>query len=180
MVKDKYLTSIAKFLHKSGSKVVLLNPIFHQMPEQLKLPAIYFPNPLVNSFNDTLSSFLFVYSWYVKIMANSTEEAYEVAAQIQMDLCSNRFYVPVLNEDGTTDGNKRIRIKPPEIKQLDGNVYQIALTWEERNYYSDIGIEPVGVSDVKVELSANGQIIQYLVDDNGVLLADDSDNILIV
>lgn len=180
MVKDKYLTSIAKFLHKSGSKVVSLNPIFHQMPEQLKLPAIYFPNPLVNSFNDTLSSFLLVYSWYVKIMANSTEEAYEVAAQIQMDLCSNRFYVPVLKEDGTVDGNKRIRIKSPEIKQLDNAVYQIALTWEERNHYADIGAEPTVISDVKVELSANGQIMQYLVDDNGVLLADDSDNILII
>lgn len=180
MVKDKYLASIASFLHKSGSKIIALNPIFHQMPEQLKMPAIYFPNPIVNSFNDTLSSFLLVYSWYVKIMANSIEEAYEIATQIQMDLCSNRFYVPILNENGMTDGNKRIHIKPPEIKQLDGAVYQIALTWEERNHYSEIGMEPTCAFDVKVELSANGQIKQYLVDDNGVLLVDDANNILIV
>lgn len=180
MVKDKYLASIASFLHKSGSKIIALNPIFHQMPEQLKMPVIYFPNPIVNSFNETLSSFLLVYSWYVKIMANSIEEAYEIAAQIQMDLCSNRFYVPVLNEDGTTDGRKRIRIKPPEIKQLDGAVYQIALTWEERNLYSDVNTDTISISNVKVELSANGAITMYLTDDNGSLLTDDMDNILIV
>lgn len=178
MLKDKYLSSIANFLYKSGSKVTALNPIFHQMPEQLKMPAIYFPNPIVNSFNDTLSSFTLVYSWYVKIMANSIEEAYEIAAQIQMDLCGNRFYVPVLNEDGSAYG-KRIHIKPTEIKQLDGAVYQIALSWEERNHYFDIGIEPVGISDVKVDVSANGRIIQYLVNDNSILLTDE-DNILII
>jgi len=180
MIKDKYLASIANFLHKSGSKIIALNPVFHQMPQELKLPAIYFPNPIVNSFNDTLTSFLLSYSWYVKIMAKSIEEAYEIAAQIQMDLCGNRFYIPILNEDGTADGNKRIRIKPPEIKQLDGAVYQISLNWEERNHYSEIGVEPTCVSDVKVSLSANGKITQYLVDDNGVLLIDDSDNILII
>lgn len=179
MLKDKYLTSIANYLYRSGCKVCSLKAIFHNMPEQFKVPAIYYPNPTVTSNNDTLSSFLLTYSWFVKIFAASTEDAYEIAAQIQRDLCGDRFSIPIKNDDGSMDGNRHIRIKRLEIKQIDDSVYQVYLLWEERVQYNDIGLnDGTQISNVSVELNANGSVREILTDDNGRTLTDDEGNIL--
>ncbi|MBR1532715.1 MAG: hypothetical protein IJ643_11720 [Eubacterium sp.] len=157
MLKEQYLLSIAHFMYESGKKVAPeLKRVFSELPEDMKLPAIYFPDPEVLSFPGTLSSDRLNYNWFVKVIAISTETAYEIAAQIQRDVCGQYSLIPILNQDGTETGNY-IRLEKPQIKKIDRHTYQLAIGWNENLVYYDVDKSALGnIQHIDFEVSRKG------------------------
>ena len=157
MQKEQYLLSIASFMYNSGKKVApSLHKVFTELPENMALPAIYFPDPEVLSFPGTLSADRLNYSWFVKIIAMSSEAAYEIAAQIQRDVCGQRSLIPVLNQDGSETGTY-IRMEKPHIKKIDRHTYQLTLGWNETLYYDDVDDSAQGdITEFNFEVTHKG------------------------
>lgn len=157
MLKEQYLLSIARFMHKSGKKVApTLRAVFSELPENMSVPAIYFPDPEVLPFPATLSSDRLNYSLFAKVIAMTTEAAYEIAAQIQRDVIGQQSLIPILNEDGTDTGNF-IRMEKPQIKKIDRHTYQLNLGWNETVGLDSIDKTEVGeISGVSFEVIHKG------------------------
>lgn len=179
MVIDQFLTSLANYLWESGKRInENLKVCFHEMPQDSKLPVIYFPNPSVISSNDTLSGFVLNYSWYVKVFATSMEEAYAIASGIQRQLSFDKFKVPVLNKNGTHAGFK-IKINNPEIKALDAHSYQITINWNERNHYDAPSLQTIDKVDMVVT-SKQSIPFDVLLDNNNCILTDESRKFILI
>lgn len=176
MVIDQFLASLANYLWKSGKRSnENLKACFCEMPQDAKLPVIYFPNPSVISSNDTLSGFVLNYSWYVKIFAISIEDAYAIASEIHRQLSFDKFKIPVLNKNGTYAGFN-IKINNPEIKPLDAHSYQIVINWNERNHYDTPCLQTIENVDVAVS-SKQSIWFDVLLDNNKCTLTDDSNSL---
>lgn len=153
MLKDNYvLSSVAKYVRDRALEVLPLNVYYHLMPEKTKLPLIYFPNPIISTTSETLSSFGKQVMWYPKIIAMSPEDAYCVAEHIVMCIAGNRKQIPLLNIDGTENG-EHIEISNPLISQIDNNTYQIALSWTERFLFDDVAKEDDNASNTNFTIS---------------------------
>lgn len=138
MLKEQYLTSIASFVYKSGKKAAPeLKAIFTELPENMAVPAVYFPDPEVLTLPATLSSERFNYSLFIKIIAISTEAAYEIAAQMQREICVQRCLIPILNQDSTETG-LLVRVDKPQIKKIDIHTYQLLLRWNENVLHDNV------------------------------------------
>lgn len=135
MITDKYLTSVAAFVINSAG-VDEVFPYFNELKEEVKLPALYFPNPMVTSSSGTLDSFELEYTLFVKIIANTDELSYEIASNIQRAIMNNRRKVPVYEKDNSETGYY-LRVKPSEIKKVETHTYQLTLSWTEYSRYED-------------------------------------------
>lgn len=165
VTENSNLTSIASYMIDKGNEVMEMNAYFHKMPEKVFLPAIYFPNPIVSLGSETLSSYSKNYMWFIKVLATSTEDAYQIAEYILTCIAGNRNKVPILNKDNTPTGNNINFDKTCSVKEIDANTYQISLSWTERFYFDDIVHDSVRYV--------------YLTDDEENILHDDNGNILI-
>lgn len=77
---EQDLASIMSFLTiHSGNPA----PYYKNVPEQFRVPAVYFPRPEIGSSGDTFSTYALDFSLFVKFFHKTKEEAYELG------LCSN-------------------------------------------------------------------------------------------
>lgn len=136
MELEQEVASIMAFaLHSAGDP----HPHYWDIPQDFERPAMYFPQPEIDTGGDTLGTYASEYAWYINVFADTTEEAHGIALAVLTALKRARNYVPLLNEDGTTTG-KKLRLKDPKLKRVDTGVVQLTIEWTSRRAYD--GKEP--------------------------------------
>uniref|UniRef100_A0AAU8AXG9 Uncharacterized protein n=1 Tax=Dulem virus 37 TaxID=3145755 RepID=A0AAU8AXG9_9CAUD len=133
MLLEQEIASIMAFAtYHAGNP----SPYYYNVPESFKFPAIYFPQPEIDTGGETFRTYNMRYAWYVNLFDRTTEDAHEKAWNILTALKRNRNLVPLINEDGNETGEK-LRLDDPSLKSIDEGVVQITLTWTSRRPYND-------------------------------------------
>ena len=65
---EQEVASVMAFaLHKAGDP----HPYYWDVPEDFKRPAMYFPQPEIDTGGDTLGTYASEYAWYINVFADS-------------------------------------------------------------------------------------------------------------
>lgn len=138
---DEELASIIRFVLAAAGNPT---PIYHEMPENFVVPAIYFPPPELATDGDTLSTYTVEYTWFVKVLHVRDDTAYAMARDVLTAIMRARRFIPLFGADGKATG-KGFRLKDPELKTLDksgiGGGAQLTLTWGSRRPYADLAAQ---------------------------------------
>lgn len=129
---EQETASIFKFVIEAAGSPT---PYYREVPENFHVPAAFFPIPEISSFGDTFETYGADYDWYIKFFACDTNEAYSMALNAFTGIKRARNLVPLLNEDGTNT-ESWIRLKDPEIKQIDAGVVQLIIRFTSRKPYT--------------------------------------------
>ncbi|MBP2635553.1 MAG: hypothetical protein H6Q72_1460 [Firmicutes bacterium] len=130
MIQDE-ISSIAKFCYDK-------NPVkiyFDRIPQNMIVPCMYFPEPVVVSSADTICAYLNVYQLFIKAFALKTQDAHRAAHTIAEAIRKSRGVIPVINQDGTQSGGFMQINMDIETKPLDEGVAQLSLKWKSRYWY---------------------------------------------
>lgn len=114
-----------------------INPYYWDVPQDFKRPAMYFPQPEIDTGGDTLGTYASEYAWYINVFADTTEEAHGIARRVLIALKRAKNYVPLLNGDGTESG-KKLQLKDPSLKRGDTGVAQLTIKWTSRRSYAEV------------------------------------------
>lgn len=130
MLQDE-LGSIMKFCYDKNPVKIYSDRI----PQNMVIPCMYFPIPLVTSSGDTFSSYRNSYQLIVKVFADTTSQAHIKAHTIAEGIRSARFIIPVINQAGEAM-SERMRLRTDiQTKELEENVVQISIKWDSRYRY---------------------------------------------
>lgn len=132
---EQDLASIMRFLtEKSGNPA----PYYNNVPEQFRVPAIYFPRPDIGSSGDTLNTYALDFSLFVKFFHRTKEDAYELGYTAMNALLERRNRIPLIDESGKPTG-KCIRIRDPTLRAVDESAVQLQIDWTARKPFE---VEP--------------------------------------
>lgn len=126
MIIEKEMAWIAKTILSINQGITAY---FNQVPQNFKIPSIFFPPAEVRAGNYTMGSYLLQYSWYLKFFAKSKGAAYQLAHRTMESLYRQKNKIALINEAGGLTGEV-IRIKHAEMKDLDQNAYELMIEWE--------------------------------------------------
>ena len=126
-----------------------LSPYYWSVPEDFRVPAVYFPPPVFPSKGDTFKTYALEYDWPVKFFASTDEEAQAIAARVMNKICAARLLIPLIDEAGELTG-KGLRMKDPELKRADENAYQINLRWDSRRPYNQTESQKMMTYDLTI------------------------------
>lgn len=156
MELEQEVASIIAAAHRIAGDI----PYYYwNLPEDFHFPALFFPQPEIATNGDTFHSYASEYSWYIKVFAETTEQAHSIALTILTALKRARNYVPLIGEDGTPTG-KKLRLKDPSLKGLDEGVEQVVIEWTSRRPYDEPQPSKVQISHIlffKEEDSPDGE-----------------------
>ncbi len=130
MLQDE-IGSIMKYCHT-------LNPVkiySERIPQNMAIPSMYFPVPLVSSSGDTFSSYRNSYQLFIKVFAGTSPEAHNKAHIIAEGIRKARCIIPVLSAVGPPTGMYMRLNGDIQTKELDDGVAQVALKWDSRYPY---------------------------------------------
>lgn len=102
-----------------------------EVPKDFKEPSIYFPTPSITSKNHTMQCFLWQYNWFIKVFDTTTLKAQFNAMKILQDISANRFFIQVVNEDGSKTDSY--------VKLMDTNLRKIDVGVMELSFRIDLG-----------------------------------------
>lgn len=111
-----------------------INYYYWNLPEDFHFPALFFPQPEITTDGETFRTYASEYAWYIKVFAETTEQAHSIALSILTALKRARNYVPLIDEGGKPTGEK-LRLKDPSLKGLDTGVEQVVIQWTSRRPY---------------------------------------------
>lgn len=131
---EQIAASIARYILTAAGNIT---PYYNDLKEGFKVPSIFFPEFEVGTSREDFDTYAFNNAWYVKFFHSTTEQACSLAKRVLAKIVGGRYYVPILNKDGTDTGRK-IRISRAEIKKVDDGVYQMWLDWDESYEYDDL------------------------------------------
>lgn len=130
MLQDE-IGSIMKYCHT-------LNPVkiySDRIPQNMVIPSMYFPVPLVSSSGDTFSTYRNSYQLFVKVFSGTSPEAHDKAHIIAEGIRRAKCIIPVISAAGPSTG-KYMRLNTDiQTKELDDGVAQVALKWDSRYLY---------------------------------------------
>lgn len=130
MIQDE-ISSITRFCYDR-------NPVklyFDRIPQNMVIPCMYFPEPVVVSAPDTIGAYLNVYQLFIKVFATKTQDAHRAAHNIAEAIRQKRGIIPVINPDGSLSGEFMQINLDIETKPLDEGVAQLSLKWKSRYLY---------------------------------------------
>ncbi|MGG0706765.1 hypothetical protein [Bacillus paramobilis] len=89
-----------------------------QVPEEIRIPSVYFPHLSTNDMNNTKDSFTLLYTMTVRIFYATSSEAMQIAEEIADKIrCSRTLYLR--NEDGSESSDtvyfKRVTTAPSGV-----------------------------------------------------------------
>lgn len=131
---EQIAASIARYILTAAGNIT---PYYNDLKEGFKVPSVFFPEFEVGTTREDFDTYAFNNAWYVKFFHSTTEQANALAKRVLAKIVGGRYYVPILNKDGTDTGRK-IRISRAEIKKVDDGVYQMWLDWDESYEYDDL------------------------------------------
>lgn len=130
MLQDE-IGSIMKYCHNLYP--VKIYP--DRIPQNMAIPAMYFPTPIVVSSSDTFSSYRNSYQLFIKVFADTTQFAHGKAYLIGEGICRARFIIPTVCQTGAPTGEYMRLNSDIQIKALDEGVAQLSLKWDSRYAY---------------------------------------------
>lgn len=128
---EQEVASIMAFAHNSAGKPALY---YYEVPEQFKTPAIFFPEPEISTRGETFFTYASEYAWYINMFGATSAEAHALGLRVLTALKRARNLVPLVAEDGTNTG-KKLRLKDPQLKNIDAGVVQLMIEWTSRRPY---------------------------------------------
>lgn len=131
MELEQEIASIITFAQRIAGKI---SYYYWNVPEDFRFPALYFPQPEITTDGETFRTYASEYAWYIKVFAETTEQAHSIALAIFAALKRARNYVPLIDESGKPTGEK-LRLKDPSLKGVDAGVEQIVIAWTSRRPY---------------------------------------------
>jgi hypothetical protein len=123
--------SIMKYCHNLYS--VKIYP--DRIPQNMAIPSMYFPVPIVVSSGDTFSSYRNSYQLFIKVFADTTQFAHGKAHFIAEGIRSTRFIIPTVCHTGVPTGEYMRLNSDIQTKALDEGVAQLSLKWDSRYAY---------------------------------------------
>lgn len=133
---EQDLASIMRFLtEKSGNPA----PYYSNVPQQFRIPAVYFPRPEVSSSGDTLNTYALDFSLFVKFFHRTKEDAYDMGYTALNAILARRNRIPLIDDAGSPTG-KYIHVRDPTLRAVDENVVQLQIDWTARKPFI---VEPV-------------------------------------
>jgi len=131
MLLEQETASIMAFALRNADNP---NPYYWSVPEDFRYPAIFFPQPEIETGGETFCTYAMRYSWYIDIFCKTTEDAFELAHKVLTALKRRRNLIPLLSEDGSETG-ECLRLNDPSVKAIDTGVAQLTLTWTSLRPY---------------------------------------------
>ncbi|MDO4301644.1 MAG: hypothetical protein Q4D26_09680 [Clostridia bacterium] len=110
--------------------------LIHKIPMNFNKPSIYFPVPEFRTNLSSTSCYEVSYMWLIKVFAPDDLQAYSIASDIVLGIASNRYLIPLLNDDGTKT-EKSFTIYEPRISKVDNGVYTIEIDWDSIRLYTE-------------------------------------------
>lgn len=131
MMLEQEIASIMAFaLTKAGNP----KPFYWDVPERFEFPAMYFPQPEINTRGETFRTYAMEYVWYINVLCETTEDAHAKAWEVLSALKRARNLVPLIEQDGSESGS-HLRLDDPSLKTVDSGVVQLGLSWTSRRPY---------------------------------------------
>ncbi|GED14873.1 hypothetical protein [Aneurinibacillus migulanus] len=152
MTSNEEIGSIARFCYDyypmfTDPKDGLQQVYFVRIPQNFKVPSLYFPVPQEDDRGDTTKTYRINHRLYIKSFHNNEQKAYDAVKAISSKIQGSKYIVPLVNQSGTLTGDflriKRCNIKPLHEDTLFG-VAQLYLEWESRYLYDQPTYEKMG------------------------------------
>lgn len=121
---DQMLGSIKAYFYKLWNVGVYDK----ELPEEVKVPSMYFPQPNILPTPHTKESYRNNYTMNVQMLAQDSKEAVEKAEMIAQSIRQNNFKIPILNEDGSETGGHLI-FESVEVMKMEEMIAQVMLEW---------------------------------------------------
>lgn len=131
MLLEQEIASIMAFALKYAGNPA---PYYYDVPENFQVPAMYFPQPEIDTGGETFRTYAMRYAWYINVFHKTTEDAFALAWKVLTALKQQRNLVPLLDEDGSKAGSG-LRLNDPSAKVIETGIAQITLTWTSRRPY---------------------------------------------
>ena len=128
---DREIASAMRFLIDSAG-----NPYayYYSIPEQFRVPSIYFPQPNITTHGDTLSTYALEFNWCVAIFDVDTQSAHARAFDVLNALQRVKCVIPLVDEKGELTG-RGFRIRDPSSRSIDENEKRLILKWRSPRPY---------------------------------------------
>jgi hypothetical protein len=130
MLQDE-IGSIMKYCHNLYP--VKIYP--DRIPQNMAIPSMYFPVPIVVSSGDTFSSYRNSYQLFIKVFTDTTQLAHGKAHLIAEGIRRNRCIIPAIAPNGDFTGQYMRLNSEIQTKALDEGVAQLSLKWDSRYAY---------------------------------------------
>lgn len=105
-----------------------------ELPEDFKIPSMYFPRPTFNNGNDTIQTYMKSYTINIKLFHRDSNQAYDKSEELADVIMRNRDVIPVVDKEGRETGDF-IRFNRIETRIGDQGVAILVLNWDSRYYY---------------------------------------------
>lgn len=106
-----------------------------RIPQDMIIPCMYFPEPIIVSSSDTIYAYVNVYQIFIKIFAQKTQAASRMAHDIAEEFRKRRGIISLVNHDGSLTGQYMQINLDIQTKPLDEGVAQLSLKWKSRYLY---------------------------------------------
>lgn len=141
MLLEQEIASIMSFaLQHAGNP----SPYYYDVPENFQYPAMYFPQPEIETGGETFRTYNMRYVWYINVFCATSEDAFELAWKVLTALKQKRNLVPLLNEDGSVS-EESLRLNDPSVNVTENGVAQLTLSWTSRRPYDSEEVQKMVV-----------------------------------
>lgn len=132
---EQEMASIAKFILDAVGNGVY--PYYRELPEDFRVPAVYFPTPDVTMGNDTFETYRADYIWLVNFTCSNQQDAYQLGQTALTAIKKNRNLVPLIDQQGKQIGKRFFRLYNPELRSAEGNTVTLKFRFTVRKSYTD-------------------------------------------
>jgi len=129
---EQEIASAIKFILDSADNPA---PYYYEVSQDFIVPAVYFPQPEIDSRGDTLLTYALEYSWFIKFFHKDAQSAQALAFAALTAIQFQRNRIPLIDEDGKLTGRSFL-VKDPLLKSIS-DAAQLTLMWDSaRPYYN--------------------------------------------
>lgn len=116
--------------------IITAQPYFESVPQDMLIPCVFYPTPTPVASGFSVNAYMTEFAMYIKFMAHSTMEAYEMGEKVLQAIMEKRRKVPLVDETGKQTG-KNFRVNMPKLKKIENGVYQMELSWNRHTRYDE-------------------------------------------
>ena len=128
---EQEIAALVRFIEPMG-----IQPYFGELPEGVATPSVYFPPPEVDGNQFSVSTYEYLFTFFITIFDRSSMESYNLASKIVKSIQSRRKRIPLYDEDGKLTG-KNFRIIKLNARNIDAGVTQIQISWKTHTAYDE-------------------------------------------
>lgn len=114
--------------------ILTATPYFEEVPEDFLVPCVFYPTPEQTGGVFSVSKYKTDFVMYVKFMAQSTLDAYNMANEVMQELMRKKRKVPLVDNNGKQT-RKSFQINNPVVRKVDNGVYQMEVSWKRYSSY---------------------------------------------